>query len=358
MPTLRCNAACDYCFENKLAVDMRHDDLATIMETICDYANAIAAEYVEVNWQGGDILCLPPAWFERADTLIEQVARNAGVRVHHAGQTNLLGYDTSYRDIVFHFFGGVLGTSLDYPNLHRRAVGQPAEEYEAAWRDRADVARADGIELGVISLPNRQTLELGPAAFLDHMVNTLGITSFQLNTPFPGGPGKDAGQTLDALDLADFLIGLDILRRNQAPHVRIGPFDVLEAAFHHAEKCLPCLWRPNCLKEFVAIDPMGNVAQCDCWVTSYPESRFGNLLDTPDLAKLFISPFAARLAKRPASILAKEDCLTCKHLALCHGGCPVRTYTAMGTLERKDPYCELYYKLFDYAEQAEPGVGA
>jgi hypothetical protein len=46
----------------------------------------------------------------------------------------------------------------------------------------------------------------------------------------------------------------------------------------------------------------------------------------------------------------KRDCIDCSYLALCHGGCPVRTYSLRGTLFEKDPYCELYKKLFRHIE--------
>jgi sulfatase maturation enzyme AslB (radical SAM superfamily) len=41
-----------------------------------------------------------------------------------------------------------------------------------------------------------------------------------------------------------------------------------------------------------------------------------------------------------------EDCASCPHLSLCHGGCPVRTLAAKGTTLAKDPYCEAYKVVF------------
>ncbi len=31
---------------------------------------------------------------------------------------------------------------------------------------------------------------------------------------------------------------------------------------------------------------------------------------------------------------------------MCHGGCPVRTFTAKETIYAKDPYCEVYKAIF------------
>ena len=46
--------------------------------------------------------------------------------------------------------------------------------------------------------------------------------------------------------------------------------------------------------------------------------------------------------ERPKRLVEDEDCLSCRYLSICHGGCPVRTYSALGTMMAKDPYCEVY----------------
>ena len=116
-------------------------------------------------------------------------------------------------------------------------------------------------------------------------------------------------------------------------------------------KNLLCIWRDNCVNEFVCIDPRGHVAQCDCWVTGYPESRFGNIFDAGSLSDLLRNSKARRrLQARPGELILKEDCLDCVYLAICHGGCPVRAYTVHGDLFRKDPYCQLYKSLFQHME--------
>jgi sulfatase maturation enzyme AslB (radical SAM superfamily) len=45
-----------------------------------------------------------------------------------------------------------------------------------------------------------------------------------------------------------------------------------------------------------------------------------------------------------------EDCLSCRYLSICHGGCPMRTYSALGTMLAKYPYCEVYKAVFGRAE--------
>jgi radical SAM protein with 4Fe4S-binding SPASM domain len=86
-------------------------------------------------------------------------------------------------------------------------------------------------------------------------------------------------------------------------------------------------------------------------VTSYPEFRFGNILDEGSLSELLQNSEARRrLQARPGVLIQKEDCLDCHYLTLCHGGCPVRAYTVHGDIFRKDPYCDFYQRLFQNME--------
>jgi sulfatase maturation enzyme AslB (radical SAM superfamily) len=60
--------------------------------------------------------------------------------------------------------------------------------------------------------------------------------------------------------------------------------------------------------------------------------------------------------ERPKQLVEHEDCLACRYLSICHGGCPVRTYSARGTIMAKDPYCEGYKVVFARAEKHGQGI--
>ena len=94
------------------------------------------------------------------------------------------------------------------------------------------------------------------------------------------------------------------------------------------------------------------MAQCDCWVTSYPAYHYGNILECDNFAALLKnSPARRQFNERPIQLI-QRDCVSCDYLSLCHGGCPVRTYSVHGTLFEKDPYCELYKDMFGRMERA------
>lgn len=95
------------------------------------------------------------------------------------------------------------------------------------------------------------------------------------------------------------------------------------------------------------MDARGQTALCDCWVTSYEHQSFGNLFFHKSLPEMLNSSQARQaFLERPRRVIELEDCRGCSWLSMCHGGCPVRTFTARGTLFAKDPYCEAYQATF------------
>jgi uncharacterized protein len=218
-------------------------------------------------------------------------------------------------------------------------------------------ARAAGIEVQVIAVPNQATLDIGAERFYRYFVDELGIADFQVNTPFPGGEANAVKKELPVAEvekLSRFYLDLAEvwLERGHRRGVRVGPFDALLQHFSHEPATLPCIWGDNCANSLVSIDARGYVAQCDCWVTSYPDYHYGNIFESDNFgAMLHNSPARQQFNERPIQLI-QRDCLDCNYLSLCHGGCPVRTYSVYGSLFEKDPYCELYKVMFGRMERA------
>ena len=357
LSTLQCNADCAYCFENKTGDRLTLDRLGELIRKVLDYMVEKSLATLTIYWQGGEAMLLPPSWYQQANALIRREAEARGKEVFHSLQSNLLAYNARWNPIIADMFGNSVGTSLDYPNLHRKLLGQGPESYNEIWGRRVREARAAGIEVQVIAVPNQATLEIGAERFYSHFVDELGITDFQVNTPFPGGEAASTLQQLPGSELeklTDFFLDLaEIwLDRGYGAGVRLAPLDALLQYFSHESASLPCIWGDNCASNLVSIDARGYVAQCDCWVTSYPDYHYGNIFECDSFGELLKnSPVRKQFNERPIQ-LVQRDCLSCDYLSLCHGGCPVRTYTVHGSLFQKDPYCELYKGLFGRMERA------
>jgi radical SAM protein with 4Fe4S-binding SPASM domain len=358
LSTRGCNAVCDYCFENKS--DPHHltlKQLSTIIMKTMDYMEFSHFENLSIYWQGGEVMIMSPRWFEQANEIIHEIATKRKRHVTHYIQSNMLAYSRKWNRVLSEMFGNSVGSSMDFPNLHRKTRGGSPKDYERIWTRHVREAQAAGIDVGVISIPNEQTLNVGAERFYAYFVNELGISDFQINTPFPGGSPNDikAGFPLESERLSRFLVELaDVWMEQGYPRqIKVGPFNRLLDYFINGNRNLLCIWQDNCANEFICIDPNGNIAQCDCWVTGYPAFWFGNIFDNISLANLLHESDARRrLLARPGALILKEDCLDCVYLTLCHGGCPVRAYTVYGDLFRKDPYCQVYQTLFAYMERA------
>ena len=356
LPTNKCNVNCTYCFEDKTDDRMTHEQLSAVITKLLDFMEKDGTGALTLHWQGGELMTMPVEWFERAYDIIGNLAAKRGHRIDHGMQTNMIAYTPRWNGIINRMFGGRVGTSMDYPNLYRLLNNGSATDYTRIWKRNVKAARENGIGVGVISVLNQATLEQGAERFYSFFVDELEINDFQVNTPFPGG---ETNQTKEDLSLENetltrfFLDLTDIwLERGYYNGVNLNPIDELVKHFSNDPSCLPCIWQSNCTDEFISIDARGYVAQCDCWVTSYPEYFFGNIFEHESLAELLEkSPARQEFLARPAAII-EQGCIECDYLSICHGGCPVRTYTKKQSLLEKDPYCFLYKALFRHTERA------
>ena len=355
LPTNKCNVACEYCFENKTNDFMSHEQLSIVIEKLLDHMERKAIASMTIYWQGGEIMLLPPAWFERAHALIQKAADARGKRITHSLQSNMIGYTPRWNPIIAEMFGNSVGTSMDFPNLYRKARHGTPAQYTALWSRNVRTARQADIHIGVIAIPNKGTLQVGAERFYTYFVDELGITDFQINTSFSGGEPNDVKHEsiLDMDGLSQFCVDLATVwvERGYEQGVKLSPFDQLLRHFTGEGACLPCIWLQNCTDEFVSIDARGHVAQCDCWVTSYPDYWFGNIFDEVSFTELMQKSQARqRFQARPEALMQHESCVECDYLSICHGGCPVRTYAITGDFFVKDPYCKVYKAIFSTME--------
>jgi len=356
LPTMGCNADCEYCFENKTNRHLSLDHLQILIEKVMDFLEQKHIGRFSIYWQGGEVMTLSPEWFERANIIIRQSAEAREVEVTNYIQSNLIGYSKKWNKILLEMFDNSVGSSMDFPNLHRRLTGGRPEEYEAIWTRNIREAREAGIRVSVIALPNDKTLQMGARRFYSYFVDELKMSEFQVNTPFPGGSTnrvKD-GYPLDSGRLGQFLLDLAEIWVEEGFNkgIKISPFDRLLEYFAHDRKNLLCIWQDNCVNDFICIDPQGYVSQCDCWAASYPDFRFGNIFGNDSLfAILGDSDVRQQLQKRPGILIRREDCIDCEYLGICHGGCPVRSYTVQGDIHQKDPYCPVYRIVFKGMER-------
>ena len=356
MPTLRCNALCDYCYVPRKSYDMRHEDLSLLLTQIINHMEKVGQKDIHLYWQGGEVMCMEPSWYMETLSIMNRITKRRKQNIFNHAQSNFMGYEERWNPVISQLFFNEIGSSLDFPNTHRKTRELDGALYNEIWLQKVRQAWDVGIRVGVISVPNSETLKLGAESFYSYYVYEAGITNFQISLPFSvKRSGGDAPLfPLDNGGLARFFIDLFNmwLESGYTQGVSIHYFEELIDYFVAGDtRNFPCEWLPHCSKEVFALDPLGNVMQCDCW-TNFPAFWFGNVMHGCGFEEVMRSASRLELLQRPIRLLEKGYCMSCNYLAICHGGCPVRALSAEGTIVAVDPYCDCMRKVFSYIEKA------
>lgn len=359
VPTSRCNAACAYCFSAARGESMELAAVEVIAGRLATYVSDQGLKRINFFSQGGEVMLLGHDWVRRAHRILQDRLAEAGAEVVHRLQTNLLLLDDPWLEVIHEVFNARVSTSFDYPNVHRVQPGRDAAAYTELWLEKLALAQAAGCRAGIICIPGAATVKAGAREVCSFFYEKAGAHGFQVNLPFPSRAWEQRQtgriKLASVEELTPFMCDLyDEWDRHWAAVGRqLQPLSRLKEYFAGGNRRLPCVWGRDCSRDFICIGPGGEVGLCDCWVLSYPEFNFGNLLETP-LAVLLESPHRARLSERLAT-LAGGQCGECRDLENCFGGCPIRAFTGTGDIAAADPYCSLYQRLFRHIESSLAG---
>jgi sulfatase maturation enzyme AslB (radical SAM superfamily) len=69
---------------------MSLSELQVVIQKVYEYSDTNNIEKVVFYWQGGEVLTLGPAWFERMHEIVSQVFKGSTIRVRHRLQSNLI----------------------------------------------------------------------------------------------------------------------------------------------------------------------------------------------------------------------------------------------------------------------------
>ena len=356
VPTTKCNLTCSHCFEEHTGRVMSYPELEAVMLKIREYSDLHGIEKITFYWQGGEILTLGLDWFERMDEIVYKLFSSSRIIIRHRLQSNLISYTSEWKPVIEKIFDNSIGSSLDYPNLYRSSSGMCGDRFNEEWLSYCNKVRSDGIDVGVISVLNKESLKIPAEDFLEFYSVTMGISSLQLNFPFDiptvrrvnGNPNKSFYLTQSGL--GKFLVDLFDVWIDESlgwhRRISINPFNELIDVFSLAPRSsrCNCIWSGNCADTFFTIGPDSSVGLCDCWVASLPEFSFGNL-QTQSLEEISKNDIRQRFRQRIETIL-ESSCADCSFFGVCFGGCIIRAFGKFSTINSKDPYCGAYKALF------------
>ena len=343
IPTWGCNNTCDHCFENIGPRTASADFWDLFFRRAREFAEPKGIDRLVIYWQGGEVLTMPAREVERGLRIGEKVFAGSTTELEHHLQTNLMVYSHEWRDIIAHFFRGSISSSLDFPNVHRSTPRLGVAEYTSAWLAKKAEAECDGFEVNLITLPNSGTFDIGADRFYRFFKDEVGVKNLQINFPFPGIAG-DKPARLDRDRLGRFMHDLYHTWIADGRGMLLNPFAPLEDRILREEGTLSCAFSFSCANFLFAVGPDGEVGQCDCWLSTHKEHRFGYLANNT-IAVLLEAPTRRPFLTRATQMIGDPECGACEFWPICFGGCPLRADAFSGEFFSRDYYCPVYQSM-------------
>ena len=153
----------------------------------------------EVYWQGGEAMIMGPEWFVAAGHLMDCAAAERGRHFIHYLQTNLISYIEAWNEVIANdvsrLVGNIHGLSEPSPEVVQRRLGGI---YAPCGHGSLEMLKLPGSRWASSPSCTREAWRRAPEKFYRYFTEELGLTDFQVNTPFPGGP---AGEVEGAFQL-------------------------------------------------------------------------------------------------------------------------------------------------------------
>lgn len=155
-----------------------------MMRKVLDYMVEKSLASLTIYWQGGEAMLLPPSWYQQAHELIQREAEARGKQVCLSQLAEqYAGLQLALNQVTPACLATVSGHA-GFILICTASRSKGPENYNAIWARRVQEARAAGIDVQVIAVPNQATLDIGAERFYTHFVDELGIRDFQVNTPW------------------------------------------------------------------------------------------------------------------------------------------------------------------------------
>lgn len=328
--TRLCNLRCSYCHDWRSGAGhtMSFEVLANLIHAACaDPTHQV----IGFGWHGGEPMVLPVSFYENALALQARYQR-PGQHIHNRLQTNAtLVTDEWARFLVREGFG--VGVSIDGPpDIHDRT------RVDIAGRGSFDQVldglgrlRHHGLDPGVLMTVGRDTVERGAEKTLEFLLSIgarkIGFNPVQPSEHLPAGQAGD--DFLPRADMNRFLIDVHrCLLELDDPTVTVRELKSLMLRMT-SDEYSTCILGGDCTSTFYAIEPNGDVANCDRF-HGHEHYAFGSIMRS-DFAQIrrSVNRRLRQAADREVAAPRQE----CRHFAVCSGGCPQQT----GLERRHDP---------------------
>jgi uncharacterized protein len=315
-----CNLRCGYCFYldhlsfyGDRAAHRMSD--ATLERLIAGYLATQQPVYSFI-WQGGEPTLLGLDFWQRVTDLQQRHGRR-GIVIANSLQTNAtLITDDLARHLADYRF--LVGVSLDGPadvhDAHRRSANA-AGSHARVMRGIERLRKA-GVEFNVLSVVSAANVNRASEVYRYLCGQDLLYQQYIPCVEF-GPDGQLKPYSITGEQWGRFLCALfEEWDARDTYRVSIRSFDTIIRQLAYGQ-IADCQIAKECRSHSFVVEYNGDVFPCDFYVLR--ELRLGNIHhDTWDA--IARSPTYDAFARRKLKL--PEECISCRHLAFCHGGCP------------------------------------
>jgi uncharacterized protein len=342
-----CNLDCSYCFYLDRAADpysalpgrrMSFETLERLIDTYLFYSfpNSIFA------FQGGEPTLAGLPFFEKVVELQQRYGRT-GQTVGNGLQTNAILIDESWCSL-FKSYNWLLGVSIDGPEaMHDQYRFN--KEGRGTWKrvvQSIELLQKQGVAFNVLCVLSQANVDRPREVY--RFFRSLGITHLQF-IPLAefDGEGRPLPFTIRPEQYGRFLCELFDLWWPERRKIRVRFFDNTAEALAGMTPG-DCTLHETC-DSYVVVEYNGDVYPCDFFVER--SWRLGNItLDSwSEIARR-----QSRFSFASKKTIAHPECQVCRHVSVCHGGCPKLRAAQYGRFEDLDYFCTAYKMIFDKCE--------
>ncbi len=354
-PTTACNATCAYCYAAGHAPTpstvMSLETLELLFARIDEYLAERPRETMGVVWHGGEPLLLGPRFFAAAVELQRKRCGGVANRIRHGIQSNLTLLTSELAGLLKELGIHTVGSSCD-PVTDLRALGRAgdAAAYDRRYREGLALLEREGLRAGVMYVVTRPVLDRPLEVF--RRLTELPVTGpIDLN-PVVLAEGEGAlevtGEEYCTFLGAIFPEWWAVRDR----HPEVGPFSLLTRNLRDGVRQLSCRDSGRCAYVYVNVAPDGGLSHCNR-TAGCRQLDYGNLRDRT-LAEALADPRRKPLLDRNR-VLFEGECLGCRFWPICHGGCPMDSFTRTGSFMHRTIFCEAKRGLIE--RHIEPLIG-
>jgi len=337
-PTEKCNSHCAYCDvvqKEASGKNMSLKLLEIVFSRIDEYLSDRPDEMMDIIWHGGEPLLLGPDFFKSALDFQRHHCAKTEARIKHSIQSNLTLLDERFLEIFQALGINQIGSSFDpEPGIRGAKGAQGTAKYKRDYMRGDRLARHHGIGSGIIYVVTKKSLgdPLGIFYFLTNMVGGINFNPVLVY-------GEEARSL--AITPEEFVSFLGVIfpvwwkHRERYPDIQ--PFRSLVENIRDGDQSLGCVDSGGCAFHHINIVADGSVSHCGR-SADWGLLNYGNIWERT-LAEILADPQRQTLEDRNA-VLQDGECSECRFWKLCHGGCPLDSWSIHGEFMHKSEWCE------------------